>query len=737
MYLPNLPPGFVEVTRNERTRPRKYIQCTHQIISRNGKTYQCQFAKRSDNLKGKDLNIALQHIHFNSDLTQYFQKEIDTKDEPKTVLSDQLARFTGKFNLPLESVVSNSMKKVLLTTIKLAREFPAIPAEQLLPSLNRKSFTKTLIQSGLSIYKDIIEQYKKLKYISISVDAGKLGPHNYFDVLLCNALIELKPIIFRAFSHFHGNSFDYIEKLSQVIENLKSIGFTIAGIVSDNLRVQCSSISIVIAQNDPQFFHIRCSAHSLHLGIDDAFRSDPALKSLLNSLSNFCIFMNHKDVLSKIKMSTPKRCLTRWTNIFDICSFIMKHYGKYFDFIENQENFSLESLTNSYAIEVMKQSITFIAPLFFLLLLPFKILSDKLESDRFTVGFVYGFERTACIQLEQLAVQIPQINQNAREFIATISKRLSKSESGLLEFLSFSLTPQGHEIAKKIINKEDALQDLAENFPIDLTPFNEHIEICKAKLNNADETPVLNEALEHQIQKENKSRGHQESIAEKREALRKESLFYEIKEQFIIHNLDYNEYRNAIHENALEEFDESDDEEQTERSSEEDVYGLIAEEEETDETEEPEDPLEEIMNQEIDDEFSTVREAMDSETFLPREFCLTEIEDEIITLGEKMGFDGEKAVISYTRWMSPNGLPRAMLVNSENESILNFWDFMEKDPDFHDLSILAKMILTNPASEAMVERMFWRQRRILTESRNRTGKSLAFSRIVLMTAEDL
>ena len=45
------------------------------------------------------------------------------------------------------------------------------------------------------------------------------------------------------------------------------------------------------------------------------------------------------------------------------------------------------------------------------------------------------------------------------------------------------------------------------------------------------------------------------------------TLLYEIKEQFIIHNLDYNEYRNAIHENALEEFDESDDEEQTERGT--------------------------------------------------------------------------------------------------------------------------------------------------------------------------
>ena len=40
------------------------------------------------------------------------------------------------------------------------------------------------------------------------------------------------------------------------------------------------------------------------------------------------------------------------------------------------------------------------------------------------------------------------------------------------------------------------------------------------------------------------------------------------------------------------------------------------------------------------------------------------------------------------------------------------------------------MLLTNTASEAAYERDFWKQRKIVTDPRNRTGKELAFTRLV-------
>ena len=46
------------------------------------------------------------------------------------------------------------------------------------------------------------------------------------------------------------------------------------------------------------------------------------------------------------------------------------------------------------------------------------------------------------------------------------------------------------------------------------------------------------------------------------------------------------------------------------------------------------------------------------------------------------------------------------------------------------------MLLTNTASEASYEREFWKQRKIVTNEKNRTGNALAFTRIVFMTIDE-
>jgi hypothetical protein len=54
-------------------------------------------------------------------------------------------------------------------------------------------------------------------------------------------------------------------------------------------------------------------------------------------------------------------------------------------------------------------------------------------------------------------------------------------------------------------------------------------------------------------------------------------------------------------------------------------------------------------------------------------------------------------------------------------------------PEFADLATIAQRFLIIPASEAGVEREFWKQRKILTNERCRTGEALAFSRLAFMT----
>ena len=76
-----------------------------------------------------------------------------------------------------------------------------------------------------------------------------------------------------------------------------------------------------------------------------------------------------------------------------------------------------------------------------------------------------------------------------------------------------------------------------------------------------------------------------------------------------------------------------------------------------------------------------------------------------------------------------------MQIQISHGDILQCWKFFENIPEFRDLAKFALMLLTNTASEAACEREFWKQRKIVTDQRNRTGKELAFTRLVFMTVD--
>ena len=76
-----------------------------------------------------------------------------------------------------------------------------------------------------------------------------------------------------------------------------------------------------------------------------------------------------------------------------------------------------------------------------------------------------------------------------------------------------------------------------------------------------------------------------------------------------------------------------------------------------------------------------------------------------------------------------------MILQTKSNSILEMWRYFQKIPEFKDLAEFAQMLLTNTASEASCEREFWKQRKIVTNEKNRTGQELAFARIVFMTLE--
>ena len=105
--------------------------------------------------------------------------------------------------------------------------------------------------------------------------------------------------------------------------------------------------------------------------------------------------MNRKDVLSKLHISVPKRCLTRWTNVFDISYFILQHYETFQLLIHDQNFLSLSSMNDLNAVQSAYNVITKTCFILTLILLPLKLLSEKLEADKTTCGYIFGFEYSA------------------------------------------------------------------------------------------------------------------------------------------------------------------------------------------------------------------------------------------------------------------------------------------------------------------------------------------------------
>ena len=91
-----------------------------------------------------------------------------------------MAIYAGKYNLSLNAAVANSMKKLLVLAFQLGQQSPKSNPDDFIPSLNRKSFTKSLIDEGIRQFDASISEYQKFKNVAMAIDAGKLGSSNYF-----------------------------------------------------------------------------------------------------------------------------------------------------------------------------------------------------------------------------------------------------------------------------------------------------------------------------------------------------------------------------------------------------------------------------------------------------------------------------------------------------------------------------------------------------------------------------
>ena len=731
--------GFYYKMEKGESRNRKVICCNAKIRGPDNNLYECKFKLRKDRIRKnateEEIKALLKHKHYNQSLDAFIIRTNRDNCLTTDSLTKKLAVFSGKYNISLEASVSNSMKKLLVAAFTLGQQHPTANPQDIIPSLNRKTFTKQLISEGVELFDEIIEKYKQYRFAALAIDAGKLGTKNYLDILLCNALIEIRPILYQSYVNFRGNQESYVAKLKDTITKVKEHGLIVSGTVCDALRVQNSAINEILEENN-DFFHFYCGAHSLHNALKDAFRDDGELDHFVSVVETFTILLNKKDVLSQIKLSTPKRCITRWTNMYDICVFVMNHYEKYIQFLNNPDTYELKSIKNTKLLKIIREMLTKVAPLFSVLLFYPNKLSKKLESDRSSCGLVYGFERSLIVTMNQQSAEYPELRKYFEILSEKIELRLSSSEHGMLELIAFLLTPAGREAHQMKIRKEtqDARNSFfCEHYNLVSEDDIEKIQYYLSKSNCKDDFQFFKTKLEelelHETQRFQAKKERLSSYQRKNERL------IEIQAKKLRNEITEDQFQRIVIDEELQEVINEEpifpEEEECE------LYNPQTEDDNDDETvlSLESDPLEDLLESETEEEMAAVRSG-NYNPFLGHCYTFDDFGTFILDKSQSMGLDGAKATIAFTKWLQyPSPLSRNIEIQIKQPPY-DCWMFLSNIAEFKDLAEFALRLLSIPSSEASVERMFWKQRKILTDERNRTGEKLAFARIVLMTAEE-
>ena len=71
------------------------------------------------------------------------------------------------------------MKNLIQSANKIGQEHPDLCIDDLMPTLNRRTFTAQLIIQGKQLFKEKFKIFQKIGYVSLAIDAGKIGSVNY------------------------------------------------------------------------------------------------------------------------------------------------------------------------------------------------------------------------------------------------------------------------------------------------------------------------------------------------------------------------------------------------------------------------------------------------------------------------------------------------------------------------------------------------------------------------------
>ena len=325
------PDGFENIIeKSQNGKHVTFLRCTKESFDPlTKKKVQCSYKIRKDHYKSKA------HQCIFSNLDSFIRKKEHVIQQSTNSTEKYVFEFAGRKNIPIKSMVSDEFYDLLKYFFELGKNNGTKDFETLYPQISRKKFTDRFI-----IYSDFLKS-KHLKnfkgYSCLVCDGGKVGSDSLLNIVIINPhLDDSNAILFDSIYGFDGTCDSYIKVLSRSVLELSSIGITITGIVNDNLKPQIMATD----PREPRSLQ-RCSEDTLFKTIIRVPCQCHVVSLAMKDLTNTCFLENVEKNLSVVVREFRKRkfkkwicavcpslCPTRWTNLYDVFSFLLKHFDR-------------------------------------------------------------------------------------------------------------------------------------------------------------------------------------------------------------------------------------------------------------------------------------------------------------------------------------------------------------------------------------------------------------------------
>ena len=349
-------------TKYKHSDNKYYVKCeSRKVIA--GVPYICKYKhKREDRHKAL---LAQKKIHtcqyepnteYNSNTLLDYYKPVSSKDVLKIDFTEEglkyrLAILLGKLNISLDAGASDHMYDFITFCIAYGMSYTGKGsgtvierARQAYPHFKNDTLRQAMLTAAKDLDTDMVNQFKQLDYVSISLDEGATFGERNLAFNLENPLSVLSPYTIKNLTMDDITATGYVTTILDGLAAIKLLGINIASCVCDGNKAQKKAFSYSWSEslrhlrNYPwikDILFVPCLCHRIDNSYKHVVKHNSTIKTLTTNLREIGELCNeHQD---DIKAKCPRFVNTRWIYDFEIVQFILQHKDKIEEFIDIPE----------------------------------------------------------------------------------------------------------------------------------------------------------------------------------------------------------------------------------------------------------------------------------------------------------------------------------------------------------------------------------------------------------------